>query len=408
MIPADIASNVKLLTQDLPAPVQPAQPARQINDALSQLSAGQRIMAEIQSLLPNGMYRAVVAQRELTLALPFSAKPGDTLELEVVESDGKLTLAFVANRGENTAGKQEASSAATSLSNTGRLIGDLLQEIGSNGRRAPPAVLNTNAPITQQMPQQASDLVPLLKQALSQSGVFYEAHQARWVAGQLPTEQLRQEPQGQQPVTPSLLALAAKPPVLPDSAAPPAPGQASDPALQTTTKVASSTGDASPMTPSTAKTSPDPSAEGLSKIAPQATAADKPSPLTGIPRDLTPIVQQQLDGLANQNFAWQGQIWPGQTLWWEIGEQGSHGPTDQEDPGRQWRTRLKLSLPRLGGIDAQLQLLAGGRVSIQIQTSENTAEQRLNDQMNTLRDQFAAAGLDLAALHIQQHAPSET
>ena len=43
-------------------------------------------MAEIQAMLPNGSYRAVVAQREITLALPFSAKSGDSLELEVVVS----------------------------------------------------------------------------------------------------------------------------------------------------------------------------------------------------------------------------------------------------------------------------------------------------------------------------------
>ena len=49
--------------------------------------------------------------------------------------------------------------------------------------------------VTVVQPAQA-DLAPVLKQALTQSGVFYEAHQARWVAGQLPTEALRQEPQG--------------------------------------------------------------------------------------------------------------------------------------------------------------------------------------------------------------------
>lgn len=415
MIPADIASSVKLITQDLPAPVQPAQPARQISDALSQLSAGQRIMAEIQSLLPNGMYRAVVAQRELTLALPFSAKPGDALELEVVESDGKLTLAFVANRGEQGSGKQESSAVSTSLSNTGRLIGDLLQEMGGNGRRAPPAVLNTNAPITQQMPQHASELVPLLKQALSQSGVFYEAHQARWIAGELPIAQLRLEPQGQQPVAPGLLAseVGRTPPPPPSSpetagAPPTSPAQNPDEPASNATKTtlpnlpAPSTGVA--VAPEThLDTPPIARSDNTSNM----TSAEKSGSLASMPRDLAPIVQQQLDGLANQNFAWQGQIWPGQALWWEIGEQASDHPTDQDPSRRQWRTRLKLSLPSLGGIDAQLQLLPGGHISIQIATSESASEQRLNNQMSALRDQFAAAGLDLDALRIQ-HVATET
>jgi hypothetical protein len=50
------------------------------------------------------------------------------------------------------------------------------------------------------MPKTAADLAPVLKQAVTQSGLFYEAHQARWVAGDLPTEALRQEPQGKYPV----------------------------------------------------------------------------------------------------------------------------------------------------------------------------------------------------------------
>ncbi len=98
MIPPDVASSLRLVIPDqhaLPnAQSQPVAPAQQVADVLSNLVPGQRILAEIQALLPNGSYRAVVAQRDITLALPFSAKPGDTLELEVTESDGKLTLAF--------------------------------------------------------------------------------------------------------------------------------------------------------------------------------------------------------------------------------------------------------------------------------------------------------------------------
>ncbi len=403
MIPADIASSVKLLAQDLPAPVQPAQPARQVSDALSQLSAGQRIMAEIQSLLPNGMYRAVVAQRELTLALPFSAKPGDALELEVVESDGKLTLAFVANRGGEGAGKQESGAVATSLSQTGRLISDLLQEMGSQGKRAPPAILNTNAPITQQMPQEAGQLVPLLKQALTQSGVFYEAHQARWVAGELTTAQLRQEPQGQQVLAARTIPSAANPAPensgridanVPQATAPETASSAKTPTPQAASQVASVD---RPPAPNTGTAPPASRPETSTSVS----APEKMGTLAGMPREIAPIVQQQLDGLATQNFAWQGQIWPGQNLWWEIGEQGGEQSATQDPAQRQWRTRLKLDLPQLGGIDAQLQLTPAGHLAIQITTRENVAEQQLNARMQEFSNQLAAAGLALDHLQIR-------
>jgi hypothetical protein len=72
--------------------------------------------------------------------------------------------------------------------------------IEADGKRAPAAPLNGSAPLVEAMPKTAADLAPVLKQAVTQSGLFYEAHQARWVAGDLPTEALRQEPQGKYPV----------------------------------------------------------------------------------------------------------------------------------------------------------------------------------------------------------------
>ena len=204
MIPPDVASSLRLVQPDqraLPEQQnQPVAPAQRIADVLSNAAPGQRIMAEIQAMLPNGTYRALVAQRDVTLALPFSAKPGDTLELEVTESDGKLTLAFVANRSDAAAGKAAADSASTSLSPAGKLIGNLMAGIEADGKRAPAAPLNGSAPLVEAMPKTAADLAPVLKQAVTQSGLFYEAHQARWVAGDLPTEALRQEPQGKYPV----------------------------------------------------------------------------------------------------------------------------------------------------------------------------------------------------------------
>ena len=38
--------------------------------------------------------------------------------------------------------------------------------------------------------------MPLLKQAITTSGMFYESHQAEWVEGRYSKEQLLQEPQG--------------------------------------------------------------------------------------------------------------------------------------------------------------------------------------------------------------------
>jgi len=371
MIPADLASRLRVALppaqQETPQPVLPVQ---KLTDALSNLVPGQRVLAEVVAMLPNGTYRALVAQRDVTLALPFSAKAGDSLELEVLESDGKITLAFVANR---TTGQEAAAQAResvpTTLSQTGRLIGNLMGN-AEEGAKAAPAPLNGNQPLAKSAPD-AAQLAPILKEALGKSGVFYEAHQARWVAGQLPTEALRQEPQGKM--------LPTVPPPTPQSAQP--AGQAAALVVQESRST-----DAA--------------------VQPTVTRTEQPAqPATQqgpvIPRELTPIVQQQLDALATQNYAWQGQVWPGQKMWWEISEDGDQQRGPDGEPGKRWQTRLKLDLPALGGIDATLRLQPGGRVEIQMSADSAASEARLRDNGEALVKRFAAAGLELTQLLVQ-------
>lgn len=368
MIPPDVANALRLQIPDQAKVAaqqpsnQPVAAVQQITDALSNLVPGQRILAEIQALLPNGSYRAVVAQRDITLALPFSAKPGDTLELEVTESDGKLTLAFVTNRSDNAAARAQPESSATSLSPTGKLIGDLMGDIQTDGKRAPAAPLNNAQPLVQAMPKTAAELVPVLKQALTESGMFYEAHQARWVAGELSTESLKQEPQGKFSVA------------------------------QTNTAV---------NPENSPKTNNSPNVDTPANAAVATTSRTEPSTGTGIPRDLMPIVQQQLDGLANQNFAWQGQVWPGQQMRWEIGENIDDSRSSNSDDIQRWQTRLKLSLPQLGNIDVTLNLKAGGEVRIAVTAGSESSEARLRNEAQQLRKQFEAAGLNLTEVSVQ-------
>lgn len=370
MIPPDVASSLRLVLPDQQAATnaqtQPVASAQRVADALSNLVPGQRILAEIQALLPNGTYRAIVAQRDITLALPFSAKPGDTLELEVSESNGKLTLAFVTNRSDNAAAQANQDSVASSLSPAGKLIGNLMSGIEGEGKRAPAAPLNGSQPLVENMPKTATDLVPILKQALTQSGMFYEAHQARWVAGELPTEALKQEPQGKFPA-PQIVATINDP----ITAKAGGPANAEQAATMTTSNVQAST------------------------------ARSEPPSTNPVPRELAPLVQQQLDGLATQNFAWQGQVWPGQQMRWEIGENPEDSRSGGDGPIQRWQTRLKLSLPVLGDIDVTLNLRAGGNVSISVTADSDTGESRLRDGAPELRAQLDAAGLNLTDLVFQ-------
>jgi hypothetical protein len=407
MIPPDLASTLRATiaeqqTSALQQQTQPVLPAQRINDALSNLVPGQRIFAQVQGMLANGTYRAVVAQREITLALPFAAKVGDSLELEVAESDGKITLAFIANRGDGS-GKPGQQSAPTSLSHTGKLIGDLMQNISGEGKRAPPATLNSNQPLATTMPKDAAQLIPVLKQALTQSGMFYESHQAKWVSGQFTTEQLRQEPQGRLPL-PAALQTSFFGEGKSTNSPPPTQGQTSNSTFQAPAPGQTPSATSQPTaTPASMAGTTTPAAETSTSTAPNAQAPASNN--TPIPREITPLVQQQLDGLANQTFAWQGQVWPGQKMWWEIGENPEDSRRVGEESSARWRTRLKLDLPQLGGVDARLFLQASGDLGIRILASSTQGETRLREAMPALQQQLEAAGLRVNQILID-HEPA--
>lgn len=371
MIPPDVASALRLQLPDQAKIVaeqpqnQPLAATQRIVDVLRDLQPGQRIMAEVQAMLPNGTYRAVVAQREIALALPFSAKAGDMLELEAVESDGQVTLAVVANQGKSAGnGGVPNESVTTALSQTGRMIGQLLGSIDEHGKRTA-APLNGNQPLVENFPKHAPDLAPVLRDALTKSGVFYEAHQAKWVAGQLPTDALKQEPQGK---IPSSFVAADE------------------------TK-ASSSGSARNQAESSDINSP------LKLSAPLQRSEASTSANT-IPHELTPIVQQQLDALATQNYAWQGQIWPKQTMWWEISDSQKRTANGTEDEAR-WRSRIKLNLPNLGEIDAIINLQIDSGITLNVTASSPTGEALLTDQLVTLQGQLEAIGLQLKQAQIR-------
>ncbi|MBW7903606.1 MAG: flagellar hook-length control protein FliK [Rhodocyclaceae bacterium] len=377
MLSPDLAARIQTAGS---TQLQPLALDKQVADKLSDFSPGQRLTAQIQAFLPNGTYRATIAQRDITLALPFSAKSGDTLELEVVESDGKLTLALLARQqggGEKGSGTEAAS---TTLSRTGQLIASLFGRARGEGRGNAAALpLNGNQPIAGSPPQSAQDILPLLRQAITQSGMFYESHQAGWVAGRFEKAALMQEPQGK--LSPALLAEAGK------QAAGTGAGQAARanaPAMPAQAAAASE-------------------AEGRSmQPAAQAGAGSQL-----VAREAMPIVQQQLESLANQQFNWQGQVWPGQQMRWEIEEDGrSRQEDDDAPPG--WQTRLYLALPQLGELEARIRL-AGSQIHLDLDAADAATRERLHAAIGDLRKQFDDAGLTLGnvGIHILTEAAAD-
>lgn len=190
LIPADVGLRLRL---DSEQQLQPVSPLKGSNTDLPNLTKGQVFTAQIRDILPQSTYVALVAGKQVTLELPETVKQGDVLELVVVDKTDKGILAARTQAGSNVNPPQ------TTFSTAGHMLRALLVQEDDSPQAA---ALNRGQPLLDKPPQSATELVKALNQAVKESGLFYEAHQAQWVKGKLSLQQLRQEPQGRQPAMP--------------------------------------------------------------------------------------------------------------------------------------------------------------------------------------------------------------
>jgi len=165
----------------------------------------QRFPVSVKAQLPNGNFNILINGQELQLHLPQSTRLGSRIELVLVGREAHLKP-----------GEALIAGAGAELSKTGRFLGALTQD----GTRALTAPLTNTAPLLSAPPVNPQQLPALLQQAMSSSGLFYESHQAQWIAGKRPLEQLLQEPQSKLSSTaalPSNNAATADAPVHPQS-----------------------------------------------------------------------------------------------------------------------------------------------------------------------------------------------
>ncbi|ASV97802.1 flagellar hook-length control protein FliK [Paraburkholderia aromaticivorans] len=273
-------------------------------------------------------------------------------------------------------------------------------------------------------------LAAALERTVGDSGLFYEAHLAQWLAGQRPPASLAGEAQNKLVAASAQLPLdwandagegssanpAARqgmgtapnaPPSGPSNGAPDAGAAGrSMPLIQTAQAarfmagevLASSLSDLNgqPTHASPHSAAAQPADGGASQNSQSMAAAVHPATV--------PLVRQQLDLLATGQFRWTGEAWPGARLDWTIEQDGdewdrSGGGAASEDD-QPWRTRLTLSLPTLGTVDAEL-TLTGTRLIARVQASPGGAA-RLAMQGESFRQRLAAAGIELNGLTIRE------
>lgn len=120
--------------------------------------------------------------------------------------------------------------------------------------------------------------------------------------------------------------------------------------------------------------------------------------LRGMSDEAARMAGRQLMLLEGGPFVWLGQAWPGQDMQWLVEERPGGEAGEGDAP--QWQTELKLRLPRLGDVAAELRLSAQGlRVSLTTVSDATLGEMRaaLPDLAARLRD----ANLNVTGLSAQ-------
>ncbi len=359
---------------------------------------GQQLPAHVLASLGNGRFSVMVEDQTLDMSLPHNTQAGDKLELVFVSGNPRPTFALLSDV---TKGLTNQSSSVV-LSDTSKLMGMLQQAAGNAANTTLAPALANAVPVVPGEPPPTQQFANALRDAISQSGLFYESHQAEWVVGERPLASLLLEPQAQlSPLLNQQKGAATTPPSTSPST--------SSPTDSNRTAQANSSAQASnaaqPTTASQLKmdTAQMVITSNANRVSGDANDQAQNAINNPVHAATTSLVQNQLDMLGNHQVIWQGQAWPGQEMEWEI-EEDNRRAADAEQIAT-WRTRLHLNFPVLGGITAHL-ALAGKGIKIDFSVEQDNSAQLLRGETPRLAQAMETSGLQVTGLTVRQDGES--
>lgn len=251
------------------------------------------------------------------------------------------------------------------LSETGKLIDRVLQFVQTS---AMPETLSGRPLLPTPaagIPVQAQDLALAIRDSLGASGLFYESHLAQWVNGARPLQSLLAEPQ-------ALFAPLARTEHGNDGTDPATGKAATTDAFET-------------------------HSARLLNVEPQDAAG------------AAWLVSLQLDAFEHRRAAWQGELWPGLPLSWEIRDEQSHeaGGNEATPSARGWQSTIAITMPGLGAITATLYLHASQQVRIVLHPADHDTAGLLKSAGPSLASALDAAGIPLELLTVQREVASD-
>lgn len=363
-------------------------------DRLARLEVGKQFQGQILSRFNDGTFMVRIADTSARIALPVGGQVGDDLLLTLLGTDPRATFSLDAHT-PGTGLTQEARNAqALYLSNATSQKPVLLPEAGVDGGAAPAELSSAGkliaellgaardagaatalvgkTPLASSAGTGAPQLATALHDTLSASGLFYESHVHQWANGERPLTDLMREPQakGSRAVTG-------------DGAAQITPSTELSPAVLETRR----------------------------NLLDYFGAAPLPSADRNLAGSIDPAAAQminlQLNTLEQQRVQWQGELWPGQKLQWEVRRDDQPGQPMSDDPAQQqWQSMVRFSLPSLGMVSATISL-SGDRVQIQVRTASEETAAALRQHGPKLASALDVAGTALENLVIRREEPAD-
>jgi hypothetical protein len=319
---------------------------------------GERVAAVVEATRPGDRGFVRIGPLLFDAKLPPGTAAGQRLNLEFVSASPRAT--FVLADAPEAPPSGTPSRAPVDISPAGRNLNALVQTVAPE-RGAGPAAVRDPVPLLPAAPREAAPLASALQRSLAGSGLFYESHLAQWVAGERPLGPLREEPQGRLPARP--LASA------------PAQGVPAPPASADVEQTSTAAAPAAAARPAEARAS------------------------EAIDQRVTAQVRAQLESLDARQVVWQGQPWPGVSMDWRIDEP----PEEERTPGDPvpWTSRLKLRLPLLGEVTAEL-VLTGDLLRVRLHAVDAASRTALADGRGLLLDALHDASLRLAQFTVDE------
>jgi hypothetical protein len=352
---------------------------------LAGLEPGQRVSGRVLGNLSNGEFMVELAARHageqgrqaVQMQLPATARPGDLLNLVFVSREPRPAFVIAVED------PLFSSGVSSRVSDAGRFIDQLLRQPAAAS--AGLSTLSSTGSLLMGPPLDSMQLARSLAAALDRSGLFYESHQAQWVAGLRSLPKLLLEPQARlaSRVGHAMIATAA-------IAAGP---------QGTETGARGEAGAGGVI---------DGERGGLaaSFAAPETAGANDP-----VHPAAQALVRQQLDILETRQFTLQGMAWPGQVVTWEAAQEKTQDreesdgrkPAERGQSASAWRTTVRLTLPSLGEVTASLRLdkSIGCAVDVHLAAAQPGTVATLRTGITPLADSLKAAGMELMSIQAE-------